>query len=82
MTRITTKQAAVMLGVDPQGVRVFAKTGWLRGITNSGAMGQGKRLYFDRDEVEAFARGGAPAAKAYREGRETVAPKRGRKQKV
>ena len=82
MKRLTTREAADALGVSHDAVRVYAKVGYLKPITASGTLGVGQRMYFDRDEVEAFARGGAPAAKAYRESRETVAPKRGRKQKV
>ncbi len=84
MTRLTTKEAAAVLRVSTETVRSLAKDrGYLKPITSSGDCGRGQRMYFDAGEVEAFARGGAPAAKAYREERDLkVAPKRGRKVKA
>lgn len=80
MARIGTKEAAEILGVSAQTVRAYHDEGWLVGRTASGDEGRGKRIYFDDGEVKAFLKGGAPAAKAYRESNEPKpAPRRGRK---
>lgn len=73
--RITTTEAARRLSITPDIVRGYARIGWLSRSTSSGRSGRGKRMYFDAAEVEAFARGGAPAAKAYREQQANGAPK-------
>jgi hypothetical protein len=67
MTRLTTTQVADRLGIGPDAIREYARAGWLTAVTASGRTGKGKRFYFDAEEVDAFAKGGAPAAKAYRE---------------
>jgi hypothetical protein len=66
MKRITTKVAADRLGVSSEMVRQYHAEGWLVGRTTSGVTGRGRRLFFDPGEVEAFARGGAAGAAAYR----------------
>jgi hypothetical protein len=78
MKRIKTREAADILGVSPETVRLYGSEGVitpLRRFTE-------KRCawFFDRDEVEAFARGGAAGAKAFREANAPKATaKRGRK---
>jgi hypothetical protein len=80
MERIDTAEAAKRLGITGETVRAYVRLGWLDGKTPSGETGRGKPFFFDSDEVEAFKRGGAPAAKAYREARDlSIKPKRGRK---
>jgi hypothetical protein len=80
MARIDTTEAANRLGITGETVRAYVRLGWLDGKTASGETGRGKPFFFDSDEIEAFRRGGAPAAKAYRESRDLdVKPKRGRK---
>ncbi len=79
MKRISTSEAAKILGVSRESVRVFATfRDYLKPMTNTGDWGRGVRMYFDQAEVEAFARGGAPAAKAYRESLEVKPKRRGR----
>lgn len=68
--RMTTDEAATALRVKPETVRRHARRRWLHAITDSGETGPGQVLYFDPAEVEAFARGGKPAAEAYRAGRD------------
>lgn len=74
MKRMTTTEAASLLGVSGETVRQFAKIGYLTAHTNSGETGVGKRFYFDAAEVAAFAEGGAPAAKTYRETKANPTP--------
>jgi hypothetical protein len=69
MNRVTTTEAAALLNVSTETVRMYAKLGYLTGITADGEFGRGKKMQFDAAEVAAFAEGGAPAAKAYRESR-------------
>lgn len=65
--RITTKSAADILGVSQHTIRDYIRRGMLTGKTTDGSTGFGKRYYLDQFEVDAFADGGALAAKAYRE---------------
>ena len=74
--KLTTAEVADRLGMSETTVRTFCKVGYLVGQTSSGSRGRGQRYYFDPVEVEAFARGGAPAAKAYRETQTTRKGKR------
>lgn len=79
--RIPTSVAAERLGVSPATVLDYMRRGYLTGTTTTGERSEvGGWYWFDPAEVDAFARGAAPAAKAYRESRETNGtPKRGRK---
>ena len=80
---LTTTEVAERLEVTPATVLEYMRLGWLRGWTRSGEVGPGQRWYFDAREVEAFAKGGRIAAKAWREQQEpTGRPKRGRRVKV
>jgi excisionase family DNA binding protein len=81
MKRMTTREAAEELGVSPSMIRAYVHTGILMAHTTSGRRSQGQRYYFDGDEVAAMKRGGAPAAKAYREqqANERIKPRRGRR---
>ena len=72
------------LGLHPQSVRRYVAAGYLKPWTADGTLGKGKDILIDAGEAEAFVKGGAPAAKAYREQREAgdVAPtRRGRGRK-
>lgn len=71
--RYTHAEAAAVLGIGVQYLYELADRGDLVPTTNQGRRGGGKRLYYDPAEVEAFARGGAPAAAAYRAGRDGAA---------
>jgi hypothetical protein len=75
MGRMNTREAAERLGFrDKSGepaadsVCKLVALGYLKPVTSDGTRGPGKRMYFDSGEIEAFARGGAPAAAAYRRG--------------
>lgn len=63
----TTSQAAEHLGFSGQAVREFAMGGHLSSFTTSGMTGRGRKRYFRPGEVRAFKKGGAVAAKAYRQ---------------
>lgn len=78
MTRINTAKAAELLGVKAETVRDYVARGYLRAVTNTGTTGNGKRLYFDPDEVKAFVTGGAPAARVYRDSQPIRVSARGR----
>lgn len=82
--RYTHAEAAKLLGVSESCLYKLAEDGVLEPMRNGiGARIGGRRLYYDRLELEAFARGGAPAAKAYRESKGIVTkPRRGRKARV
>lgn len=85
MKRISTTEAAKILGVKPDTVRDYASRDFLWSMTRDGTNGHGKRRFFDEDEIHAFARGGIPAAKAYRESKESQVPVRkgrGKKREV
>lgn len=74
--RITTAEAAEILRVSTETVRVYGKSGILSTTTADNTFGRGRRMYFDVGEVRAFASGGAVAARAYRESRGPVSNKR------
>ena len=79
MKRIKTAVAAQILGVTDETVRVYAGKEWLTAI-RSDPDSVRSNLFFDADEVEAFARGGVAGVKAYRESvGPKASPKRGRK---
>jgi excisionase family DNA binding protein len=80
MKRLTVRQVSEQLGVSPGTVRTYAKMGWLSFHITSGRTGPGQRFYFNSDEVEAFAKGGAFAAKSFREqeANDRIKPRRGR----
>lgn len=80
--RMKTFEVAERLGLSRETVRGLAASGQLGFHTNSGRIGRGSRKYFDANEVEAFARGGAPAAKAYRESLERPMQQRGRRRQA
>jgi hypothetical protein len=65
--RMTTTEAGELLGLTGETIRAYIRQGWLTGQTASGKLGRAQRIYLDRGEVEAFAKGGAPATQAYRE---------------
>lgn len=75
MTRIPTREAAGLIGVSIDAVRMYVRLGYLKAVTASGELGRGRRMYFDRDEVEAFRDGGAPAVDAYRKNKSGRPPK-------
>jgi hypothetical protein len=75
--RINTTEAAKRLGVSRSAIRSLSYSGLLKATTTNGNRGFGVRLYFDEAEVDAFALGGAPAAKAYREDRDEQRAKSG-----
>lgn len=75
---MTTRQVAEALGVSPVSVRQYAIDGHLSSFTTKGKSGRAQRRYFDPEEVEAFRRGGALAAQAFRE-RKKLKPRRGGK---
>lgn len=81
MSRITTREAADLLGVSAETVRIYGKLGYLTPKTASGRIGRGQWQYWDRAEVEAFADNGAQGAAAYREskGSRPPAKRKGRK---
>lgn len=81
MKRITTTEVAEMLSVSAESVRVYAKSGFITPMTVGNEFGRGKRMYFDSDEVAAFAKGGAVAAKAYRESHGNAPPIRQKKKR-
>lgn len=74
--RITTAEAAEILRVSTETVRVYGKSGILSTTTADNTFGRGRRMYFDVGEVRAFASGGAVAARAYRENRGPISGKR------
>lgn len=80
MKRIKTSAAAKILGVTGETVRAYAREGWIARLPTNPDPDARSVWYFDEAEVEAFAKGGAAGAKAYRE---TAGPKatvkRGRK---
>lgn len=83
--RLTTKQAAEMLGCELTTIRRWVDLGYLTPWTASGDRRQGQRMQFDPGEIEAFRDGSAPGAEAYRRqkqlGRSTP-KRRGRKCKT
>src|SRR5262245_2170649 len=82
--RLTTRKAAEFLAVSPHTIRKYVHLGWLSAVTNSGGRGPGQRYYLNAAEVDAFARGGAPAAEAYRLQRDNrpIVPRKGRGRSV
>ena len=83
MKKWKTKKVAEELECSTTMVREYAHQGWLSYTTRSGETGPRQAFYFDPEEVKAFADGGAPAAKAYREAKGlAVSPKRGRRVKA
>lgn len=82
--KVTVAYVAKRVGRHPQTVRRWAAMGYLKPWTADGTLGKGKDISFDAGEVAEFLRGGAPAAKAYRERRDgDVTPtRRGRGRKV
>jgi hypothetical protein len=80
MKRIKTKAVAEILGVTPETVRAYARDEWIVRLPTCPEPGRKEIWYFDAGEVEAFARGGAKAAEAYRRSvGPKAAPKRGRR---
>ena len=67
ITRIKTRTVAERMDCSVETVRAWANEGYLTWWTPDGTRGKSHDLWFDAAEVEAFIRGGAPAAKAYRE---------------
>jgi len=82
--RMTVEDAAEALRLEPEAVRRHIRRGNLAASTDSGKRGPSQRLYLDPAEVEAFAMGGAPAAKDYRDRKagSTIKAKRPRRVKV
>lgn len=67
--RVTTTEAATLLGVATSTLWAYVNAGLLVPNAPHGR-GPGKRVYFDRAEVEAFAKKGAAGAAAYRQRRD------------
>lgn len=78
--RMTVKDAAIVLAMDPETIRQKIRQGKLSAMTNGGSTGPGVRKFLDPLEVDAYARGGEPAAEAYRaeRDRKAVPVRRGR----
>lgn len=66
MKRIKTSAAADLLGVTAETVRAYAREGWLTPLRANPDPAVRCSFFFDAAEVEAFARGGAAGAAAYR----------------
>lgn len=62
-----TAEVAEALEVDPETVRTYVSLGYLTPRTRSGKRGRGQRMYFDEGEVQAFKKGDAAGAAAYRQ---------------
>jgi len=56
MTYLTGIQAAQLLGLAPETVRVYARGGRLTRYYPGGIGGTGRRVYYDQDEVQELAR--------------------------
>ncbi len=65
LTRESVRKAAGRLGVEPETVRRYIRKGDLSATTKNGR-GVAQTLWLDPLEVDAFIRGGIPAAEAYR----------------